>query len=100
MYQHHIVHAPAGVEARKGPGTNFPIVHTIPNDSPIEIVCQVHGDCRECTSFVAWRLRQHGIDFTNGLKGGWFGNAMTLSTSFDSRKRLTPGTNRFNKGRS
>lgn len=32
---------------------------------------------RECTSFVAWRIRNDiGIsDFTNGWKGGWFGNA-------------------------
>jgi surface antigen len=33
--------------------------------------------CGECTSFVAWRIRQQGIDFTNGIKGGWFGNAVT-----------------------
>jgi surface antigen len=145
-HQYHIVNAPAGVQARKGPGTNFPIVHRIANHSPIEIVCQVQGetikgsniwnkladgtyvndyycctpnfnnfsppipacndvpkplpsqtairgddypfrnatkdvpdgwgfDCRECTSFVAWRMRQHGVAFTNGMKGGWFGNA-------------------------
>lgn len=32
---------------------------------------------RECTSFVAWRLRNDlGVgDFTNGYRGGWFGNA-------------------------
>jgi len=156
MYQHHIVNAPAGVEARKGPGTNFPIVHTIANNSPIEIVCQVQGEqvngsdiwnrladgtyttdfycdtanfnkfsppiptcndapppspgqpgirgddykfrnsqiddrdpwgfyCRECTSFVAWRIRQHGIDFTNGMKGGVFGDAMTWA---DNARKL------------
>jgi len=32
-------------------------------------------DCRECTSFVAWRIRQQGVAFNNGMKGGWFGNA-------------------------
>lgn len=32
---------------------------------------------RECTSFTAWRIRNdlHISDFTNGWKGGWFGNA-------------------------
>lgn len=32
---------------------------------------------RECTSFAAWRIRHDlGIsDFTNGWRGGWFGNA-------------------------
>lgn len=155
-YLYHIVDAPAGVQARKGPGTSFPVVRTVPNNSPIEIVCQVHGEavsgsdvwnkladgtyvtdvycdtpnfnrfsppipacsgapqlppgqpalkgddylfrnsppdqpdgwgflCRECTSFVAWRMRQHGVDFTNGMKGGWFGHAMTWA---DNARKL------------
>jgi surface antigen len=155
-YQYHIVNAPVGVQARKGPGTSFPMVHTIPNNSPIDIVCQVYGetingsniwnkladgtyvtdfycdtpnfnnfsppiptckdapapspgqtaikgddypfrnaakdtpdgwgfDRRECTSFVAWRIRQHGVDFTNGMKGGWFGNALTWA---DNARKL------------
>ena len=42
-YQHHIVNAPAGVNARKGPGTTFPVVRLIPNNSAIDITCQVHG---------------------------------------------------------
>jgi len=25
--------------------------------------------CRECTSFVAWRMNQLGADFTNGMSG-------------------------------
>jgi surface antigen len=40
---------------------------------------------RECTSFVAWRMRQLGVDFTNGLKGGWFGNAATWA---DNARKL------------
>jgi len=142
---YHIVNAEVGVQARRGPGTNFPVVGTIANNSPIEIVCQLHGEsingsdiwnkladgtyvtdfycdtpnfakfsppipvCKdvpqpppiqpaikgddypfrgsapdqfdgwgfltgECTSFVAWRMRQHGIDFTNSMKGGLFGH--------------------------
>jgi surface antigen len=39
----------------------------------------------ECTSFVAWRIREHGIDFTNGMKGGWFGNALTWA---DNARKL------------
>ena len=42
--QYHIVNAPAGVNARKGPGSNFPVVHGVPNNSRIDIVCQVHGE--------------------------------------------------------
>ncbi|PTX50346.1 CHAP domain-containing protein [Melghirimyces profundicolus] len=30
---------------------------------------------RQCTSFVAWRLNRDGIDFSNTMKGGKFGNA-------------------------
>jgi surface antigen len=30
---------------------------------------------RECTSFVAWRMNELGVNFTNGMNGGWFGNA-------------------------
>ena len=31
---------------------------------------------RQCTSFVAWKMRTaNGVDFFNGMKGGWFGNA-------------------------
>lgn len=30
---------------------------------------------RQCTSFVAWRLNQDGIDFSNTMKGGKFSNA-------------------------
>jgi surface antigen len=38
---------------------------------------------RECTSFVAWRIRHDlGIsDFTNGWHGGWFGNAETWASN-------------------
>ena len=42
--QYHIVNAPDGVNARKGPGSNFPVVHGIANNSQIDIVCQVHGE--------------------------------------------------------
>ena len=133
---YHIANAPAGVAARKGPGTHYPVVRVIANNSPIQIACQTHGEavggtnvwnrlsdgtyvtdfycdtpnfnslspplpackgapppppppspklvddypyrtatpdtpdkwgflCRECTSFVAWRLNQRGIKFTN-----------------------------------
>jgi len=31
------------VNARKGPGTTFPVVRLIPNNSAIDITCQVHG---------------------------------------------------------
>ncbi|SFS71732.1 CHAP domain-containing protein [Marininema halotolerans] len=30
---------------------------------------------RQCTSFVAWRMNQHGLKFTNSMRGGHFGNA-------------------------
>ena len=143
-YPHHIVNAPSGVNARKGPGTSFPVARLVPNGSPIDITCQVQeqivngsniwnqlsdgtfvsdfycdtpnfdkfsppipmcqgapqpspgqpvikGDdypfpdapippameqvdpwnfyCRECTSFVAWRINQLGVYFTNGMSG-------------------------------
>ena len=41
--QYHIVNAPDGVNARKGPGTNFPVMHGLANNSVIDITCQVHG---------------------------------------------------------
>ena len=143
-YPHHIVNAPSGVNARKGPGTSFPVVRLVPNGSAIDITCQVQGQivngsniwnqladgtfvsdfycdtpyfdkfsppipmcqgapqpspgqpvikgddypfpdapippameqadpwnfyCRECTSFVAWRMNQLGVNFTNGMSG-------------------------------
>jgi putative chitinase len=143
--QYHIVNAPSGVNARKGPGTSFPVARLVPNGSAIDITCQVQGQivngtniwnqladgtfvsdfycdtpyfdkfsppipvcqgapqsspvppdikgddypfpdapvpplymemvdywnfyCRECTSFVAWRMNQLGVDFTNGMSG-------------------------------
>ena len=42
-YPHHIVNAPSGVNARKGPGTSFPVVRLVPNGSAIDITCQVQG---------------------------------------------------------
>ncbi|HKP89224.1 MAG TPA: CHAP domain-containing protein [Thermoleophilaceae bacterium] len=30
---------------------------------------------RECTSFVAWKLNSYGFPFSNGMRGGRFGNA-------------------------
>ncbi|MFC4075748.1 CHAP domain-containing protein [Salinithrix halophila] len=30
---------------------------------------------RQCTSFVAWRMNQHGQKFSNTMRGGHFGNA-------------------------
>ena len=30
---------------------------------------------RQCTSFVAWRMRQAGVAFTNNMRGGHWGNA-------------------------
>ncbi|SDW95818.1 Surface antigen [Marininema mesophilum] len=30
---------------------------------------------RQCTSFVAWRMNQHGLKFDNNMQGGHFGNA-------------------------
>jgi surface antigen/uncharacterized protein YraI len=143
-YRHHIVNAPSGVNARKGPDTSFPVAHGLANNSAIDITCQVQGQvvngtniwnqladgtfvsdfycdtpyfnkfsppipvcqgapqpsprqpvikgddypfpdapippameqvdywnfyCRECTSFVAWRMNQLGADFTNGMSG-------------------------------
>jgi surface antigen len=134
-YRHHIVNAPDGVNARKGPGTSFPVVHGLANNSAIDITCQVQGQvvngsniwnqladgtfvtdvycdtpnfnrfsppipvckyasgikgddypykdaptdpevvdpwnfyCTECTSFVAWRMNQLGVNFTNGMSG-------------------------------
>jgi surface antigen len=59
--------------AHASPGVNdYPFANSTPDQ----------GDgwqflTRECTSFVAWRIRHDlGIsDFTNGWRGGWFGNA-------------------------
>jgi len=134
-YRHHIVNAPDGVNARKGPGTSFPVVHGLANNSAIDITYQVQGQvvngsniwnqladgtfvtdvycdtpnfnrfsppipvckyasgikgddypykdaptdpevvdpwnfyCTECTSFVAWRMNQLGVNFTNGMSG-------------------------------
>ena len=133
--QYHIVNAPNGVNARKGPGKSFPVVHGLANNSAIDITCQVQGQvvngsniwnqladgtfvtdvycdtpnfnrfsppipvckyasgikgddypykdaptdpevvdpwnfyCTECTSFVAWRMNQLGVNFTNGMSG-------------------------------
>jgi surface antigen len=157
-YQHHIVNAPDGLNARKGPGTNFPVVHNLANNSPIDISCQVHGEvvngsniwnrladgtyitdfycdtanfnafsppipvckdapqppaqpgikgddypykdsqpdapggdrwafyARECTSFVAWRMNQLGVNFSNHMTGpngtaGTFGNGDTWAAN-------------------
>jgi len=43
-HRYHIVNSPVGVSARKGPGTGFPVVHSVANNSPIDITCQVHGE--------------------------------------------------------
>jgi len=153
--QYHIVNAPDGVNARKGPGTSFPLVHSIANNSPIDITCQVQGQVvngtniwnqladgtfvsdfycdtpyfdkfsppipmcqgapqpspgqpaikgddypfkdsppdqeggdpwafyyRECTSFVAWRMNQLSVNFSNHMTGpngtaGTFGDGYT-----------------------
>jgi hypothetical protein len=158
-HQYHIVNAPGGVSARKGPGTSFPVVHSVANNSPIDITCQVHGEvvngsniwnkladgtfvsdfycdtphfnafsppipvckdapqpsparpvikgddypykdsqpdfdggdrwafyARECTSFVAWRMNQLGVNFSNHMKGpngtaGTFGNGDTWAAN-------------------
>jgi surface antigen/uncharacterized protein YraI len=158
-HQYHIVNAPDGVNARKGPGTNFPVVHNVANNSPINITCQVHGQvvngsniwnkladgtfvtdfycdtpnfnkfsppipmcndapqpspvppgikgddypykdstpdfdggdrwafyARECTSFVAWRMNQLGVNFSNHMTGpngtaGTFGNGDTWASN-------------------
>ncbi|MBV9248749.1 MAG: hypothetical protein JO227_05820 [Acetobacteraceae bacterium] len=42
--QYHIVNALAGVAACKGPGTHYPFVHGIDNNSLIQIACQIHGE--------------------------------------------------------
>jgi uncharacterized protein YraI len=31
------------VNARKGPSTSFPVVHSVANNSAIDIICQVYG---------------------------------------------------------
>jgi putative chitinase len=158
-YQHRIVNAPNGVNARKGPGTGFPVVHNVANNSAIDITCQVHGQVvngsdiwnqladgtfvtdfycdtpnynkfsppipvcqnapqpapgqpgikgddypfkdsppdqeggdpwafyyRECTSFVAWRMNQLGVNFSNHMTGpngtaGTFGNGDTWAAN-------------------
>ena len=157
-YQHHIVNAPDGLNARKGPGTAFPVVRLIPNGGAIDITCQVHGEvvngsniwnkladgsfvtdfycdtarfndfsppipvckdapqppaqpgikgddypyknsqpdfdggdrwqfyARECTSFVAWRINQLGVNFSNHMKGpngtaGTFGDGYTWAAN-------------------
>ncbi|OYD08390.1 CHAP domain-containing protein [Paludifilum halophilum] len=38
---------------------------------------------RQCTSFVAWRMNQRGINFTNTMRGGRWGNA----TNWDDNAR-------------
>jgi surface antigen len=62
--------------------TNTPIIAGGTNDYPYATSTIDADDgwgflARECTSFVAWRIR-HNLkisDFTNGWRGGWFGNA-------------------------
>ena len=31
------------MNARKGPSTSFPVVHSVANNSAIDIICQVYG---------------------------------------------------------
>jgi surface antigen len=55
-------------------------------DAPIDQPDQWQFDCRECTSFVAWRMNQLGVNFTNGMSGpngtqGWFGNGDTWAAN-------------------
>ena len=146
------------MNARKGPGTGFPVVHNVANNSAIDITCQVHGEvvngsniwnkladgsfvtdfycdtarfndfsppipvckdapqppaqpgikgddypyknsqpdfdggdrwqfyARECTSFVAWRINQLGVNFSNHMKGpngtaGTFGDGYTWAAN-------------------
>src|SRR6516165_12413782 len=41
---YHIVNAPGGVSARKGPGTGFLVVHIVANNRGVDIACQVQGE--------------------------------------------------------
>jgi surface antigen len=50
---------------------------------------------RQCTSFVAWRMRQAGVPFTNNMSGGhwgnayeWAGNARRLGYPVDTAPRV------------
>src|SRR4051812_48777983 len=50
---------------------------------------------RECTSFIAFRMRQHGVNFTNNMAGGhwgdathWASNARALGYRVDSTPRV------------
>src|SRR6516165_2161076 len=53
-HEYHIVNAPGGVSARKGPGASFPVVHSVANNSAIDIACQVHGEAMAATSGTGW----------------------------------------------
>jgi surface antigen len=81
-HQHHIVNSPGSVGAQKELGTK-----DAPRPSPVQPVIKgddypykdsqpdaLGGDrwgfyARECTSFVAWRINQLGVHFTNGMSG-------------------------------
>src|SRR5215471_11418160 len=41
--QYHIVNAPDGVNARQGPGSNFPVVHGVANNSQIDTSARCMG---------------------------------------------------------
>ena len=49
------------------PPTMIPCSATAPTDP--EVVDPWNFYCTECTSFVAWRMNQLGVNFTNGMSG-------------------------------
>jgi len=81
-HQYHVVNVPHDVNAQKGRGS-FPVVHGVATKPGIKGDDYPYKDsqpdfkggdkwgfyARECTSFVAWRINQLGVNFTNGMIG-------------------------------
>src|SRR6516162_4416653 len=98
-HQYHIVNSPGGAGTRKAPGSKNP-------PRPSSVRPGIRGDdypyknsqpdfdggdrwgfyARECTSFVAWRINQLGVNFSNHMKGpngtaGTFGDGYTWAAN-------------------
>ncbi len=66
--------SPSGV----GPANASAGVDDFPAAYPAGTIDPWRFYARTCTSFVAWRLNNDNhLAFTNGMGGGWFGNATT-----------------------
>jgi surface antigen len=72
-----VVYTSGGAALWQRPRPGGPIGDDYPyKNGPADVVDPWNFYTRECTSFVAWRMNhQYGIGFTNGMRGGHWGNA-------------------------